>query len=267
MIPNRVQLSRDFTIGRFTLIGIFISLACIGLIVLFNFQIAGYFHFVFLLAFILPSIGYYFDQNVLDNRRSALLDLDGFNESSFEELDTELVYAFQIMKPHSFDNNTSVTVHSGTYRDNEIVLSTHEIDSQSDNNTTYTACALWTPLELEPTIIRRKKGLKERIGRSKEAQDQSLGDFHIINSHDDQLIKTINTLHPWFAIKKAKPRHFRIYQPPGIHEQWSFHGHWIVFTDLGNADYKSTLKLADFLITFAEALELPHHSRQQSDPD
>lgn len=255
MIPNRVQLSRDFTIGRFTFIGICISFACIGVMVLLNFQITNYFHLVFLLAFILPGIGYYFDQDVLDKRRSAHLHLDGFTACSFDELDSDLAYAFQIMKPHSFDNDTSVAVYCGTLNGNEIVLSTHEIDSKNDNNSTYTACALWSPLELVPATIRRKKGFKDRIGKGKEAQDHSLGETHIINSHDDQFTKTIKAMHTWFATKKAKPRHFRIYQPPGIHEQWSFYGHWIVFSDIGNADYKSTMKLADFLITFAIALE------------
>lgn len=258
MITNRVQLSRDVSIGRYTFIGICLSLAGIGLMVLFTIQMTSSFQLVFILAIFLPAIGYYFDQNAVDNRRSAQLEQDGFTECSFEELDADLAHAFQIMKPHSFDADTSVFVYGGTHAGNEVVLFTHEIDSRDDNDTTYTACALWTPLELAPTTIRRKKGLKDRIGKNKDAQEQPLGDYHIIKSDDDRLIETMNTLHHWFAIKKAKPRHFRMYQPPGIYEQWSFFGHWIIFTDIGNADYKSTLKLADFLTAFAQELEAIH---------
>lgn len=253
MIPDRVQLITPLAFGVHAIMGWFLTLIVFGLLVVLNFPFQTYFILTIPLAFLPAYTGVHLDKRAMLKEKTQELNLHGFLECEFEDLDSDLIEACQRMEPRVLNAATSTITYSSTHDNHEFVFMLHDL-STNDTTIIFTACAVWTPLELSPTIIRRRR-LKDRFSLCKDANEHPLGSYHIIESHNAPLIEKISMMHPWFAIKKSKPRHFRIHQPPGIQEQWSMNGHWVVYADLGNADTRRMLNLAEFLSIFMKELE------------
>ncbi len=252
-IPERVQLTTPMTIGFHAVMGACITIALVAALYLANISLQplGFFAFLLVLG---PTIsGAYLDKRAKLKDKTEQLNLHGFLRCKAQDIDPTLITALSQMKPYKFKKKTIRRAFHGTDTNQEIYITQHRVGDGEDD-IIFTACAVWSPLDLPSASIRRLR-LKDKIARINTKDQHTLGEHHIIHSLDKHLIQTISMMHPWFALKSAKPRNFRIHQPPGLKEQWAIAGHWIIYADLGNADTKGTLKLTEFLVAFVEELE------------
>ena len=252
-IPERVRLTTPMTIGIHAIMGVCFTAISLNILYLLNISMQSLGFFALALVIIPTLFGAYLDRKALLRDKTEQLSLHGFQRCKSKDIDPALINAFLQMQPYTFKAKTIRRAFHSTRIDQEIYLTQHHF-GDGEETIVFTACAIWTPLDLATASIRRRR-LKDKFSFSSSNNHCELGEHHIIESKDEQLIQTISMMHPWFALTAAKPRNFRIHQPPGLKEQWAMSGHWVIYSDLGNADTKSMLKLTEFLGHFVKQLE------------
>ncbi len=260
-IPPRARLKSIHWAGRYTWLMAALVVITAGVLIQLGIYTALPTHLSVLLSFALMTpvwLGVHLDRKARIRGMLDQFSALGFIECQSDELEVDLLEALESMEPHTFPIETIRFASNGVVQDREVVLL--ELFTDIDNHThTFTGCAVWVPFVLPRTRIRRRT-FKDRFSKQEGLGESGFDKQRIFASENPDLISSvIREVARWFVTDKSQISSFRMGQPPGKVEQWSFSGQWIILIDQGSAYVKQHMSMARFLTTFVKEFEERWH--------